>query len=171
MQIYANKGMFIESLVEKTISYYIDNNICFLEKRHIPIKIIKNKGNNLIEGKLLNKSYVDYMGIINGKFITFETKQTNENVFYVNQLKDHQFNHLQLINKFKGISFLVIHFYKFDKTFLLSYSTIENIFMSKIKKISLEYLTENIDNEKIFILDIVFPGILNIFDVVNKMDK
>ncbi|MDE5949264.1 MAG: Holliday junction resolvase RecU, partial [Malacoplasma sp.] len=38
INFYSNKGMYIEQLIEKTIDYYIKNEICFIEKRYLPIK-------------------------------------------------------------------------------------------------------------------------------------
>lgn len=170
-EIYANKGMYIETLIEKTILYYINNDICFFEKRYLPIRITKIKNKGEIEGRLLSKSYVDYIGLINGKFISFETKQTDGDIFLLNQLKDHQFKHLQLVNKFNGLGFLIIHFYKIDKTFLLTFPKLENLIANKIKKLSVETLLKNIDNDQVFELEIVFPGIINLYNVLEKITK
>ena len=38
----ANRGMYIEELVNRTNSYYYDRNIAIIEKRYLPIKIVKN---------------------------------------------------------------------------------------------------------------------------------
>ncbi|MDE7099820.1 MAG: Holliday junction resolvase RecU, partial [Malacoplasma sp.] len=114
--------MYIEQLIEKTIDYYIKNEICFIEKRYLPIKIIE-RNENIIKGKLLSKSYVDYFGLIESKYITFESKQTENEKFLISQIKDHQFKHLRDINKLNGISFLILHFYCEDKTFLIPYLT------------------------------------------------
>ncbi|MCF0217809.1 MAG: Holliday junction resolvase RecU [Malacoplasma sp.] len=164
---FANKGMFIEDLVDKTIFYYLDNKICFIEKRYMPIKIIKRK-NDLIEGKLLKKSYVDYFGLIKSKFVSFETKQTDNDYFLLNQIKDHQLNHLKDISLYGGIAFVILHFYNSEATFLIPYCIIEQWVANNIKKVDLTYLKKCLNDNKVFNLEIIFPGILNIYDVVDK---
>ncbi|MDE5545076.1 MAG: Holliday junction resolvase RecU [Malacoplasma sp.] len=160
--------MYIEQLIEKTIDYYISNNICFIEKRYLPIKIIE-RSQNIIKGKLLAKSYVDYYGLIESKYVTFESKQTEKEKFLLSQIKEHQFKHLRDINKLKGISFLILHFYCEDKSFLIPYFTLEKWFSNNIKSVSISFLNNEIKNHSIFQLEIVFPGILNIFEIVKKI--
>ncbi|RXY96208.1 Holliday junction resolvase RecU [Malacoplasma penetrans] len=169
MNYFANKGMYIEELIEKSINYYLFNNICFIEKRYLPIKIIKRSG-NVIEGKLLNKSYVDYAGLINGRYISFEAKQTENDKFMLSQIKEHQLNHLNLISRLNGISFLILHFYCEDKTFLIPYSQIENwITKQKIKSVDLNFLMKEKESKNVFILEVCFPGILNIYETVKQI--
>ncbi|MDE5553456.1 MAG: Holliday junction resolvase RecU, partial [Malacoplasma sp.] len=60
---YANRGMYLEELINKTIEYYSSNEIAFFEKRFLPIKILNKLDDNFIRGKLLKKSYVDYCGV------------------------------------------------------------------------------------------------------------
>lgn len=160
--------MYIEQLIEKTIDYYLNNNICFIEKRYLPIKIIE-RNNNIIKGKLLAKSYVDYFGLVENKYITFETKQTENEKFLLSQIKDHQFNHLKTINKLNGISFLILHFYCDDKSFLIPYTTLEKWISKKMKSISLSFLESQVKNCFISKLEIVFPGILNIYETIKKI--
>lgn len=167
MNYYANKGMYIEELIEQSIKYYLANNICFIEKRYIPIKIIKKFG-NLIEGKLLSKSYVDYVGLIDGKYITFESKQTDEEKFMLNQIKEHQLEHLNLISRLNGYGFLILHFYCNDKTFLIPYNKIEDWISKKIKSIKIDFLEKE---NNVYKLEIQFPGILNVYETISKVIK
>lgn len=161
-----NKGMYIEELVNKTIEFYLTNNICFLEKRNLPIKIIK-KNNEVVIGKLLKKSYVDYFGFIDGKYITFETKQTNEDFFMLSQLKKHQLEHLRLISSLNGISFLILHFFSYDKTYLIHYEEIEKFVLKKKKKLLLNDLIKS-KTDNIKELNILFPGILNLYEKIKQ---
>ncbi len=163
-----NKGMYIESLINKSIIYYIDNNICFMEKRNIPISIIsKNKDKTIC--KILEKSYVDYFGMIDSKFISFETKQTNNDFFDLKQLKKHQYEHLKYIHDLKGFSFLIIHFYCYDKTFLLSFNFLQNLIGKKIKKLFLNEIKNCTNNIDICELTIVFPGILDLYEKIKNL--
>lgn len=165
----ANKGMYIEQLVEKTIDYYLVNKLCFFEKRYLPIQIIKKISNDMIVGKLVKKSYVDYFGIWKGFYFSFETKQTSDEVFNLNQIKNHQLLHLSMVHHFNGISFVIIHFYSHDKTFLINYPTIEKWISNKKKKINIEFLTKNLINKGVYELILVFPGILNLLEQLKNL--
>ena len=95
-----NRRMYIEELVNKTISYYEANNICHIEKRNLPIKIVSKKETK-IEGHLNKKSFTDFFGLIDGKYIDFESKQTNGDNFSLSLIKEHQIKHIIKINSFK----------------------------------------------------------------------
>ncbi|MBD5445928.1 MAG: Holliday junction resolvase RecU [Mycoplasma sp.] len=124
---YANRGMYLEELINKTIEYYSSNEIAFFEKRFLPIKILNKLDDNFIRGKLLKKSYVDYCGVYKGKYISFEAKQTNNDFFLLSQIKEHQIKHIIKINSFGGISFVIVHFYNSSRTFLISYDVLEKM--------------------------------------------
>ncbi|MDE7433754.1 MAG: Holliday junction resolvase RecU [Mycoplasmoidaceae bacterium] len=115
----ANRGMYAEELVNRTNSYYYERSIALIEKRYLPIKIVKNLNDNLIIGKLLAKSYVDYCGVYQSKHLEFEVKQTNEKNFDLHLIKPHQIKHL--INAFnqKAISFLIIYFNQYDEFYFM----------------------------------------------------
>lgn len=70
--IHTNLGMYTESIVDRTIEYYnIHENQIFIEKRNVPIKIIKKIDNSTVIGKLIQKSYIDYFGVINNKYFEY----------------------------------------------------------------------------------------------------
>jgi recombination protein U len=108
--MYANRGMYAEEIINRTIDYYLANNFCLIEKRNIPIKIVKTIGDNMIVGKLLSKSTVDYCGYINHKHIEFEVKQTNNPNFTIDLIKEHQYDYLRLAFRNGSLSFVVVHF-------------------------------------------------------------
>ena len=153
--INTNKGMFIECLVEKTISFFNENKIGCFEKRHLPIAVCSINKNKVI-GKLKQKSTVDFCGIYLGKHIEFETKQTDKDYFNFNLFKEHQIKYLIDTSLMGGISFVIIHFFKMDKSFAIS---IDDLIKLKdkfqFKNISYEYFKKNY-----FCLELVFPGIL-----------
>lgn len=162
-----NKGMYIEQLIDKTINYYIDNNICLIERRFLPIKIIKKEKDTII-GKLLSKSYVDFFGMYKTKFITFETKQCNDNIFNLNLLKKHQYEHMQFVWEKGGLSFLIVHFFDYDETFLVLHEQINNWFKSKNRNIDIQEFKKNIN---IYNVQVIFPGILDLVSVLENIIK
>lgn len=163
VNLYKNKGMYIESLVEKTIDYINNKDIGLFEKRNIPINIYSVKGNK-IEAYLKEKSLVDFCGVFNGKHIEFETKQTDKDFFKFNLFKKHQLNYLIKSNKHKSLSFLIIHFYVYDKTFAIEINQLKDIYNKfKSKPIPLTFFENNC-----YELILEFPGILTIIDFIKK---
>lgn len=162
-----NRGMYIEDLINKTIDYYDVNNICHIEKRNLPIKII-SKNQTKIQGFLNKKSFTDFFGIINGKFIDFETKQTNGNFFSLNMIKEHQIKHIIKINNYGGISFIVLHFFDLDTTYLISCKLLEQMYsnFTNYQKITIDYFEKNAIK-----IDLVFPGILDLTTAINKVSS
>ena len=158
MLFNSNNGMFLETLLNRTSDYYKDNNKLLFFKRNLPISIYKNNNGN-INGKLTSKSQTDYYGIYDGRYIDFEAKQTNKEVFYLNNIKDHQINHLKTIDELNGISFLILHFLKFDEFFCIDYKKLITIDC----KITREWCKQNA-----FEIHIFFPGILNIIEYLRS---
>jgi recombination protein U len=89
-KISINRGMYLEEVINRTINYYISKKIIFIEKRPVPIQILKSVSNNTILGKLLSKSTVDYFGFYNSKHFEFETKETSQENFSISQILKHQ---------------------------------------------------------------------------------
>lgn len=161
-----NRGMYIEELINKTISYYEANNLCHIEKRNLPIKIISKKETK-IEGHLNKKSFTDFFGIIDGKYVDFETKQTNGNNFSLNMIKDHQIKHIIRINNFGGISFIILHFFDLNKTYLLPSKLLENAYtkFSLYQSIPIEFFEKNAIE-----VEFIFPGILDLISAIKKIN-
>jgi recombination protein U len=116
--MYANRGMYTEEIINRTIDY-LQSVDCIIEKRNIPIKIVKNISASLIMGKLLSKSTVDYCGFVNHKHIEFEAKQTNQTNFSVEMIKPHQYAYLLKAEKVGSIAFVIVHFSIHDEFYLL----------------------------------------------------
>jgi recombination protein U len=117
--MFANRGMYIEEIINRTIDYYINHYDCLLEKRNIPIKIVKDLDNNMIVGKLLSKSYVDYSGYINNHHLEFESKQTNNKHFSISLIKDHQYSYLIKVQRLNCLAFVIVYFSLYDCFYLL----------------------------------------------------
>lgn len=153
-----NLGMYIEQLVDRTISYYQFNNLGFLEKRQIPIKVLKHINETTIIAKLIAKAKVDYFGYINKQYVEIECKQTKHDYFDISLIKHHQINYLKFVNDCGCKSFVFVYFEQYDKVIALSYEQL--IKCKKLaKKNALPFkLVAEQGNE----IDIIYPGILNI---------
>ena len=161
---HKNRGMLLEKIINKTINYYIENKIGFFAKNHLNIQfqsVVDSKTSKIIKlnnSFIKNKSTVDYYGIFNGKYVTFEAKSTEENFLPFANIKPHQHNHLKMISKMGGVAFYLIMFKKFMKIFLvyaddIPFDTQKSISYEEIKKIGIE-------------IEIIFPGIIDFVSII-----
>lgn len=153
-----NLGMYIEQLVDRTIVYYQFNNLGFLEKRQIPIKVLKHINETTIVAKLTAKAKVDYFGYINNQYLEIECKQTKHDYFDLLLIKQHQLNYLKYVSNNHCLSFVLIYFELYDKVIAISY---EQLIQCKqiAKKNALPF---KIVAEHGIELEIIYPGILNL---------
>lgn len=87
-KILKNRGMLLENLIERTSIYSEENNF-YIEKRNLPIKIIK-KDNKCIKGKIIGLATIDYFGFKDGKYFEIEAKQTEEDFFKKSNIRKEQ---------------------------------------------------------------------------------
>jgi recombination protein U len=75
---YGNRGMTLESDINSSNKYYLDNDIALIYKKPTPIKVVKVNyiKNKITEGYYEVPSTTDYNGIYKGKYIDFEAKET-----------------------------------------------------------------------------------------------
>lgn len=160
----SNRGMYAEELVNRTNSYYYDRSVALIEKRYLPIKLLKDLGNGKIIGKLLAKSYVDYCGIYQGIHLEFEVKQTNERNFNLSLIQEHQLRHLINVNNHHGVAFLIIYFNCVEKFYFVPIKWILN-WMNEFKSntIKYEYIVEHCQE-----IEISYPGIIDYLKFINK---
>ena len=83
--------MFLEEIINRTISYYYAKNIAYFEKRNIPFKILKMINEKTFVGLLFSKSTVDYTGVYKQIHYEFEAKQTEKATFDFKNLKNQYF--------------------------------------------------------------------------------
>ena len=168
MNINNNKGMYIESLINRTIEYLYNHDIAYFEKRNVPFKLCKKINEQMFLGKLYAKSTVDYTGVYKNHHLEFESKQTSAGNFDLHLIKTHQFNFLKnMYEKHRCICFFIIQFFDIDETYLLP---IENLiqYCNYNKKKSIPYDSLVKMSKK---LEIVFPGILNLVEVLDELIK
>ncbi|MFV0254833.1 MAG: Holliday junction resolvase RecU [Erysipelotrichaceae bacterium] len=122
---YSNRGMSLEKDLKITNQYYLDMEIAAIYKKPTPIQIVKVDYPNRQSAKITEAYYVepsttDYNGIYQGKYLDFEAKETkSKTAFPLNSIHQHQIEHLKIINKQKGISFVIIRFSSFSEDYLL----------------------------------------------------
>lgn len=144
---YGNRGMDLESLINETNEYYLNNDIALIFKKPTPIGIAKVSYNDF--GKKIEKAYfkeqstLDYNGLYKGKYIEFDAKETkNKTSFPISNVHPHQIKHIRNIIKHQGISFLII---KMNNSYylLLGELFIEFIDNNDRKSIPFDYIKKN----------------------------
>lgn len=110
---HANRGMDLESLINLSNEYYLNEDIAVIYKKPTPIQIVATKIIN--DNKLITKAFfkepstLDYNGIYKGKYLDFDAKVTKSKTsFPLSNIHNHQLEHMKNIIKHGGISFLII---------------------------------------------------------------
>lgn len=119
---YGNRGMVLESDINETNKYYLDNNIAVIYKKPTPVKILHldYNTNKITNAYFETQSTLDYNGVYKGRYIEFDAKETkNKTSFPLANIHPHQIKHIENIINNNGICFLIVRFVSLDKTFLL----------------------------------------------------
>ena len=124
---YSNRGMELEEDINFANKYYLNNDIAVIHKKPIPIQIVEVNYPNRSSAMITKAFYktpstTDYNGLWNGKYIDFEAKETNSATsFSLNNIHEHQIDHMQKILNHGGITFIIVRFKKIYKTFILPF--------------------------------------------------
>ncbi|MBQ9023789.1 MAG: Holliday junction resolvase RecU [Bacilli bacterium] len=147
---YSNRGMDLESDINNSNKYYLENDIAVIYKKPTPIKVVKVNYNKRINTKITEAYYeipstTDYNGIYKGKYIDFDAKETKSKTsFPLNNIHSHQIDHLIKIKNHGGISFLIIKFVTLDETYLFETKYLEEFINNNERKsIPYNYIKEN----------------------------
>ena len=124
---YSNRGMELEDDINFANKYYLNNDIAVIHKKPIPIQIVEVNYPNRASAMITKAFYktpstTDYNGLWNGKYIDFEAKETNSTTsFSLNNIHEHQIEHMKKILNHGGITFIIVRFKKIDKTYILPF--------------------------------------------------
>ncbi|WP_373436375.1 Holliday junction resolvase RecU [Metamycoplasma equirhinis] len=161
-----NRGMMLESIINKTNIFYLKNKIAMIHKKNLDVSFSKIKIENrkllLKDAEIKSKSTVDYYGVFQGKFIAFEAKSTEEKNFKLKNIKQHQLEYLSLIESFDGIAFWIIYF-KMQNDFLI----IKHKNLMKIISENKNTLAYKDAIAHGYSLNLDFPGILDYIKIVS----
>ena len=142
LKSYGNRGMSLESDLNDTNEYYLNNDIAVIYKKPTPITINKvdyksRRDAVITEAHFKIPSTTDYNGIYKGKYIDFEAKETRSTTsFPLANIHKHQIDHLEKIYKHGGIGFIIVRFVKLNKTYLLYIEDLIDIINSN-KRVSI----------------------------------
>ena len=162
---HKNRGMKLESLINQSNEYYIENDIAIIYKKPTPILVCKvdYKKNLINEGYYKTPSTLDYNGIYRGRYIDFDAKETlNKTSFPLSNVHEHQLLHMKRVIKHGGISFLII------KINGLYYLLDGNIILDFIKNNIRKSIPYEFIKEKVILIN---EGIRPSLDYIKVIDK
>lgn len=128
---YGGRGMSLEKAIEHSNAFYLKRGIAVIHKKPTPVQIVnvhypKRSKAVINEAYFRTPSTTDYNGVYNGYYIDFEAKETkNKTSFPLNNIHDHQVDHMRNTYQQHGIVFLMIRFKSLDEVYLLPYSKFE----------------------------------------------
>lgn len=160
---YKNRGMFLESIINKTIKLLEKEEIAMFSKQKLNINFasVKKVNNKLITNNayIATKSTIDYLGIYEGVFIAFEAKSTEKDYLLFSNIKDHQHEYLNKIIKYGGIAFYIVCFKEWNEFYVVETKHIKKQLNKKIKR---EYC-----KKYCYALNLEYPGIINIITYID----
>ena len=140
---YANRGMTLESEINDSNRYYLENDIAVVYKKPTPIKVVKQVNERIINAYFEKPSTTDYNGIYKGKYIDFEAKETKGVSFPLKNIHPHQIRHLENIERHGGICFLIVRFVNVNETYLLFEKDFDYFIKNNTRKsIPIDYFKE-----------------------------
>lgn len=148
--------MLLEQLVNITIQYYLQSRVAFFAKQELGIKFktVTNAGlAHLHDARIAAKSTVDYYGLYQGRYISFEAKSTELAHLPLGNIRPHQHAHLLLVHELGGWAFYLVFFKKFGRFFLLEAHQLPATGQKTISLGEMEQLAIEIK--------LVFPGIID----------
>lgn len=129
-ETYRNRGQTLEDELNDTNQYYLSRNIAVIHKKPVPIQVVNvnyphRSAAVITEAYYRTPSTTDYNGVWNGKYIDFEAKETkNKTSFPLQNLHNHQVEHMKNVYAQNGISFLIIRFSLLNRYFIIPHEMI-----------------------------------------------
>ncbi len=159
--------MGLESDINLTNEYYINEKKAYIYKKPTPIKIAKvdYSRSKIIEAFFDTQSTLDYNGIYRGKYIEFDAKETNNKTsFPLANIHNHQIEHIKNILSQSGVVFLIVRFNLIDKNYLLmGKDLIDFIESNDRKSIPIDYF-----EDKAYNLEVKYIPRLDYLKVLEK---
>lgn len=121
---YSNRGKFLESIINMANDKYLNSGIADIDKVPTPVQITKSEGRN-VNGRKEKATWVDFVGIYNGRGIIFDAKETKTLNLPMKNIEPHQYKKLKSWHEKGAHAFLIVYFHKPNKYYLLPFKTLE----------------------------------------------
>ena len=171
---YGGRGMTLEKDIEQSNDYYLKQGVAVIHKKPTPVQIVnvhypKRSKAIINEAYFRTPSTTDYNGVYRGHYIDFEAKETkNKTSFPLNNIHDHQVEHMKNCFLQKGIVFLLIRFKVLDEVYLLPFSKFQPFWERYKKEIKKSITVEEIKKNSYYIPYQYQPR-LNYLKTVDKL--
>lgn len=122
---HSNRGMNLETLINKSIDYYRQQDIAIIHKKPTPVQIVhvdypKRSAAKITEAYFKRASTTDYNGIYKGHYLDFEAKETrNKTSFPLQNFHEHQIEHMKACEKHGGLVFVIVYFSTLNECYLV----------------------------------------------------
>lgn len=129
---YSNRGKTLEDELNETNEYYLSRNIAVIHKKPVPIQVVKvnypsRSAAVITEAYFRTPSTTDFNGVWRSKYIDFEAKETKSKTsFPLQNIHEHQIEHMKLVTEQNGIAFLIVRFSSLDQYFIVPYDIIKS---------------------------------------------
>lgn len=134
-----HRGDTLEELLNFTHDYYHQLKLCRIDKISTPVKVVAVDENGMItKGFFEKKSTVDFLGIVQGVCIAFDTKETNLKSLPLSNIHPHQIEYMKDIESQGGLAFIIVHF-KFNDSYYLVPLDLISSYASCSKRRSIPY--------------------------------
>ena len=138
------RGSTFEELINATNDVYIEKGLALVQKIPTPITPIEiDKATRHITLAYFEKdSTVDYIGVVQSIPICFDAKECHKDTFPMQNIHEHQLEHIRRIDKHGGIAFLII---KMNSAYFIlgARKIIEFVDNNERKSIPYSYILEN----------------------------
>jgi recombination protein U len=114
-----------------TNEFYLSRGIAVIHKKPVPIQVVNvnypaRSAAVITEAYFRTPSTTDFNGVWQGKYIDFEAKETkSETSFPLQNIHEHQVNHMKSVSEQAGIVFFIVKFTALDRYFIVSYDDFE----------------------------------------------
>lgn len=170
-QSYSNRGKTLEDELSESNDYYLSRGFAVIHKKPVPVQIVNvnypaRSAAVITEAYFRTPSTTDFNGVWKGQYIDFEAKETKSNTsFPLQNIHEHQVEHMKNVHKQRGIAFLIVRFSSLDRYFVVSYD-IFACFWDRMKKGGRKSITLNeFENEAIEIS----PGFMPTLDYLQAL--
>lgn len=124
---FSNRGKTLEDELNESNEFYLSRSIAVIHKKPVPIQIVHVKyparsAAVITEAYFRSPSTTDFNGVWRGRYIDFEAKETTSRTsFPLNNIHDHQVEHMKKVTEHDGIAFLIVKFTALDRYFIVPY--------------------------------------------------
>ncbi len=125
------RGSALEGLIDRSNEYYLNAGVARIDKAATPVKVTRiTDDGRIAEGYFEKKSTVDYYGIAQGVYISFDAKQTAERSFPLKNIHEHQIKYMRDVNAHGGVVFLIVEFTKNQSYYLLPFEILDDYYVN-----------------------------------------